>query len=98
LHKEIEEILNKTPLVGVAVTSADRNFEGRVHPLIRAHYLGSPGLVVAWAIAGRIDLNLEQERLGVDKEVIKNKYIEKFLNICRVRMFFCEIFGLPDRK
>lgn len=69
LNEEIDEILTKTELVGVAVTSADRNFEGRVHPLIKAHYLGSPGLVVAWAIAGRIDFNLEEERLGVDKEV-----------------------------
>ena len=50
-----------------AVLSGNRNFEGRVHPLTRANYLGSPPLVVAYALAGRVDIDFETEELGTDK-------------------------------
>jgi hypothetical protein len=53
-------------LVGVAVLSGNRNFEGRIHPLARASYLASPPLVVAFALAGRIDIDLTSEPLGTD--------------------------------
>jgi aconitate hydratase len=51
-------------LVACAVLSGNRNFEGRIHPLARASYLASPPLVVAFAIAGRIDIDLSSEALG----------------------------------
>jgi aconitate hydratase len=51
-------------LVAVAVLSGNRNFEGRIHPLVRANYLASPPLVVAYALAGRMDLDLTTEALG----------------------------------
>ncbi len=53
-------------LVATAVLSGNRNFEGRIHPLARASYLASPPLVVAFALAGRIDLDLTREPLGID--------------------------------
>jgi aconitate hydratase len=52
-------------LVAAAVLSGNRNFEGRIHPLARASYLASPPLVVAFALAGRIDLDLSREPLGI---------------------------------
>src|ERR1700716_2357238 len=51
-------------MVAVAVLSGNRNFEGRIHPLVRANYLASPPLVVAYALAGRMDLDLTTESLG----------------------------------
>src|SRR6201994_949628 len=53
-------------LVAVAVLSGNRNFEGRIHPLVRANYLASPPLVVAYALAGRMDVDLTTEPLGTD--------------------------------
>jgi len=50
----------------VAVAERHRNFEGRIHPLVRANYLASPPLVVAYALAGRMDLDLTTEPLGND--------------------------------
>jgi aconitate hydratase len=55
-------------LVVAAVLSGNRNFEGRVHPEVRANYLASPPLVVAYALAGRIDIDLAQEPLGTDRQ------------------------------
>ena len=54
-------------LTVAAVLSGNRNFEGRVNPLVKANYLASPPLVVAYAIAGRVDLDLVHEPLGQDK-------------------------------
>jgi aconitate hydratase len=51
-------------LMAVSVLSGNRNFEGRIHPLVRANYLASPPLVVAYALAGRMDLDLTTEALG----------------------------------
>ena len=53
-------------LVVAAVLSGNRNFEGRIHPLARASYLASPPLVVAFALAGRVDTDLTTEPLGFD--------------------------------
>ena len=55
-------------LVAAAVLSGNRNFEGRVHPLTRANYLASPPLVVAYALAGTVDIDLTSEPLGLDSE------------------------------
>lgn len=53
-------------MVVAAILSGNRNFEGRVHPLTRANYLASPPLVVAYALAGRIDIDFESEPIGYD--------------------------------
>jgi aconitate hydratase len=55
-------------LVAVAVLSGNRNFEGRIHPLVRANYLASPPLVVAYALAGRMDMDLTTESLGTGSD------------------------------
>lgn len=51
-------------LVCCGVLSGNRNFEGRIHPSTRANYLASPMLVIAYAIAGRVDIDFEKEALG----------------------------------
>jgi aconitate hydratase len=68
LAPEIEAAIRNEQLVSVAVLSGNRNFEGRVHPLARAAYLASPPLVVAYAIAGRITLDLDAEPLGTGRD------------------------------
>ena len=64
LPEEIAEGIRQENLVAAAVLSGNRNFEGRVHALVRANYLASPLLVVAFALAGRVDVDLEHEPLG----------------------------------
>ena len=64
LDEAVAAAIEKNGLVAVAVLSGNRNFEGRIHPLARASYLASPPLVVAYALAGRIDLDLAREPLG----------------------------------
>ena len=61
----ITEALTGTDLVACSVLSGNRNFEGRVHALVKANYLASPPLVVAYALAGRVDIDLQNEPLGV---------------------------------
>lgn len=68
LHQEVSDAITKEDLVVSAVLSGNRNFEGRVHPLTRANYLASPPLVVAYALAGRCDIDFETEPLGKDSE------------------------------
>jgi len=60
----IEEAITRNDLVGVSVLSGNRNFEARVHQSIRANFLMSPPLVVAFALAGRIDIDMTKEPLG----------------------------------
>jgi aconitate hydratase len=67
LPDAIGAAIKENNLVAVAVLSGNRNFEGRIHPLVRANYLASPPLVVAYALAGRMDLDLTTEPLGTDK-------------------------------
>jgi aconitate hydratase len=62
----VAQAITSGDLVAVAVLSGNRNFEGRVHPLVKANYLASPPLVVAYALAGTADRNLEREPLGTD--------------------------------
>jgi aconitate hydratase len=68
LADEIAAAIEGHDLVGVAVLSGNRNFEGRIHPLARASYLASPPLVVAFALAGRVDLDLATEPVGTDRD------------------------------
>lgn len=67
LLPEAEDAILKEGLVAVSVLSGNRNFEGRVHPLIKANYLASPPLVVAFALAGRIDIDFANEPIGMDQ-------------------------------
>jgi aconitate hydratase len=64
LQKEISDAIAEGDLVATAVLSGNRNFEGRISPDVRANYLASPPLVVAYAIAGTLDLDLTSEPLG----------------------------------
>ena len=66
LPEAIGAAIKENNMVAVAVLSGNRNFEGRVHPLVRANYLASPPLVVAYALAGRMDMDLTTEALGND--------------------------------
>ena len=66
LSEPISAAIKENNLIAVAVLSGNRNFEGRVHPLVRANYLASPPLVVAYALAGRMDMDLTTEPLGTD--------------------------------
>jgi aconitate hydratase len=68
LDPRIEEAINKHDLVGVSVLSGNRNFEARVHQSIRANFLMSPPLVVAFALAGRIDIDMSSEPLGTGRD------------------------------
>ena len=64
LPDEVAEVIEENSLHVAAVSSGNRNFEGRVHPLIRLSYLGSPPLVVAYALAGTIDIDFYKEPIG----------------------------------
>jgi aconitate hydratase len=68
LPSAISEQINHDDLVAVAVLSGNRNFEGRINPDVRANYLASPPLVVAYALAGTMDIDLQNEPLGNDKQ------------------------------
>ncbi len=67
LPGEVAKAVTGSDLVAAAVISGNRNFEGRVHPLVKANYLASPPLVVAYALAGTVDIDLVNEPLGTDK-------------------------------
>jgi aconitate hydratase len=67
LPEEISEAVNENDLVVAAVLSGNRNFEGRINPDVRANYLASPPLVVAYALAGTVDIDLVNEPLGTGK-------------------------------
>lgn len=66
LLPEIEEAIAANDLTVASVLSGNRNFEGRIHPLVKANYLASPPLVVAYALAGSVDIDLSNEALGTD--------------------------------
>ena len=68
LHPAIEEAVTKNDLVAASVLSGNRNFEARVHQNIKANFLMSPPLVVAFALAGRVDIDLSSEPIGTGKD------------------------------
>jgi aconitate hydratase A / 2-methylisocitrate dehydratase len=67
LDPAIEQVINEQDLIAASVLSGNRNFEARVHQSIRANFLMSPPLVVAFALAGKIDLDISKEPLGIGK-------------------------------
>ncbi|CAA7403526.1 unnamed protein product [Spirodela intermedia] len=68
IHEAVAAAISDSDIVAAAVLSGNRNFEGRVHPLTRANYLASPPLVVAYALAGTVDIDFETEPLGTGKD------------------------------
>jgi aconitate hydratase len=68
LPGEVAKAVTGNDLVAAAVISGNRNFEGRVHPLVKANYLASPPLVVAYALAGTVDIDLMNEPLGTGED------------------------------
>ena len=67
LPEPVADAVQKEKLVVAAVLSGNRNFEGRINSLVRANYLASPPLVVAYALAGRVDIDLENDPIGADQ-------------------------------
>lgn len=68
LPQEVENAVKEGDLIVAGVLSGNRNFEGRIHPYVKANYLASPPLVVAYALAGTVDIDLEHEPIGKDKD------------------------------
>jgi aconitate hydratase len=68
LPADVFQAIHDNQLVGAAVLSGNRNFEGRIHPEVRASFLASPPLVIAYALAGNMDFNFDKEPLGNDPE------------------------------
>ena len=68
LQSEISAAISEGDLVATAVLSGNRNFEGRISPDVRANYLASPPLVVAYALAGTLDINLASDVIGQDRD------------------------------
>ena len=68
LPAEVAKAVMGSDLVAAAVLSGNRNFEGRVHPMVRANFLASPPLVVAYALAGTVDIDLDKEPLGTSSD------------------------------
>lgn len=68
LPQPVAEAVDDHNLVAAAVLSGNRNFEGRIHPQVQANYLASPMLVVAYALAGRVDVDLAHDAIGKDAQ------------------------------
>ena len=68
LIPEVETAIRENELTVSAVLSGNRNFEGRIHPLVKANYLASPPLVVAYALAGTVDIDMYNEPIGTGKD------------------------------
>ena len=92
LSDDVSRQIKADDLAVTAVASSNRNFEGRIHPLVKANYLASPPLVIAYAIAGRIDIDFDNEPIGqaggrevylrdiwpddADVEEVKSKFVD----------------------
>ncbi len=68
LPEEVEQAIKEGDLIAASVLSGNRNFEGRVHSAVKANYLASPPLVVAYAIAGTVDIDLHTDPIGTSKD------------------------------
>ncbi len=68
LPEAVETAIKEGDLIAAGVLSGNRNFEGRIHPYVKANYLASPPLVVAYALAGTVDIDLANEPIGKDKD------------------------------
>lgn len=109
LAEEIETTIKDSELVVSAVLSGNRNFEGRIHPLIKANYLASPPLVIAYALAGTVKKDLTTEALATinGKEIFLkdlwpsqeevNAYINDFLNPDDFREAYKNVYQSNER-
>jgi len=68
LADELEKAIADSDLLVTSVLSGNRNFEGRIHPLVKGNYLASPPLVVAYSLAGTVDIDFATEAIGTDKD------------------------------
>src|SRR5439155_11949083 len=102
LPAEISKTINDKDLVAAAVLSGNRNFEGRVNADVRANYLASPPLVVAYAIAGSMQIDLNKQPLGVDKKGKKvflkdiwptNREIASVIRKCITKQVFAKKYA-----
>ncbi len=109
LNPEVTKAIADGKLVAAAVLSGNRNFEGRVHPLTKANYLASPPLVVAYALAGTVDIDLTTEPLGVGSDgrpvYLKdlwpaadeiNEVVSRSVSPDMFRSRYAEVFGAND--
>src|SRR5437867_3857335 len=85
LHPKIEQAINDFDLVAASVLSGNRNFEARVHQNIKANFLMSPPLVVAFALAGRVDLDLLSDPIGKDKVGKETFLRDVWLSLSEIR-------------
>jgi aconitate hydratase len=105
LPEEISKTINDNGIVAAAVLSGNRNFEGRVSPDVQANYLASPPLVVAYALAGSVTKNLDEEPLGTGKDgkpvYLKdvwpttkeiNAYIKKYVTSAIFKKKYADVF------
>lgn len=102
LLKEAESEILARDLVVVSVLSGNRNFSGRIHKLVQANYLGSPAYVVAYALAGRINIDWEKEAIGTDssgKEIFlvdlwpSDDEVEDGVNRAMDTCFYSSVYG-----
>ena len=68
LKKDVSDAIDANQLIVASVLSGNRNFEGRIHPSVRANYLASPPLVVAYALSGRVDIDFSNEPIGISTD------------------------------
>jgi len=85
LHPKIERAIHEFDLVAASVLSGNRNFEARVHQNIKANFLMSPPLVVAFALAGRVNIDLSREPLGKDKNGKETFLRDLWPNLSEIR-------------
>jgi len=85
LHPKIERAIHEFDLVAASVLSGNRNFEARVHQNIKANFLMSPPLVVAFALAGRVDIDLSREPLGKDRHGKETFLRDLWPNLSEIR-------------
>ncbi|RVW99573.1 putative aconitate hydratase, cytoplasmic [Vitis vinifera] len=75
LDESVASAISENDIIAAAVLSGNRNFEGRVHALTRANYLASPPLVVAYALAGTVDIDFEKEPIGTGRMVVQSSVL-----------------------
>jgi aconitate hydratase len=102
LDPEVAAEIEQAGVVAAAVLSGNRNFEGRIHKLIRANYIGSPSMVVLYALAGRIDIDFANEPVGHDEEGVPvflrdlwpaQDEIDALLPLANDRALFADTYG-----
>src|SRR5207249_21923 len=85
LDPRIEEVVTKNDLIAASVLSGNRNFEARVHQSVKANFLMSPPLVVAFALAGRVDMDLSREPIGKGKDGLEVYLRDLWPSLAEVR-------------